>query len=92
MLSAYVIDNLYVLILSVLFSVALRSIYSEAIVSKLIGKSFIKEHLVELILTIIFVIAATRFSLLEGAFVYLLPLLAYLIYNFKSQILKIKTI
>lgn len=92
MLSAYVIDNLYVLILSVLFSVALRSIYSEAIVSKLIGKSFIKEHLVELILTIIFVIAATRFSLLEGAFVYLLPLLAYLIYNFKSQIFKIKTI
>lgn len=77
--SAYILNDLDLLLCSVVLVCVCRSIVSELIVARIIKISLIRDYAMEFILTVVFVIAARYLPLITGTVVYLLSLLIYLI-------------
>ena len=86
--SAYVLDDLSSVMISVVIAVMFRSIISEIVVSRIIGKQFLPEYIIELIITTGFIISARLFSLLKGAILYLIILAIYLLLK-KNEVKKL---
>lgn len=77
-LSAFVLDNMILVLIAVVAAIALISIVSENIVGKLIGISLKKEVLADVILASAFVVSANLFDLKTGFFIYLFTYAIYL--------------
>lgn len=87
-LSSYLLDNLTLMLISVVLVIMGRSIASEVIVMKLIGKKFFKEFIIEGIMSLIFIISARFFDLKFGFAIYLSVILVYVFFN-KDMILSL---
>lgn len=83
-LSAYVIDNLDLVLYCVVATIMLRSIVSEIAVMKLIQRNYVKDFIVELLMTIVFIAVARYLTLGWGCLVYSISLCAYFIFYRKS--------
>lgn len=83
--SAFVLDNLYALLLWVLVSVMIRSIISESLVSDIIKADFRYEYLVEVLMAIAFVLSSMTQNLLQGFLLYSAALLCYLCFQWKAK-------
>ncbi len=77
-LSAFVLDNMILVLIAVVAAIALISIASENIVGKLIGISLKKEVLADVILASAFFVSANLFDLKTGFFIYLFAYAIYL--------------
>lgn len=82
---AYLFDNLYLLLLWAVFVVAARSIVSELIVEKMLGIQFKVDHLIELVMTIIFIYFSTFFQSENGWIYYGVAVIFYLLIVFLKQ-------
>jgi O-antigen/teichoic acid export membrane protein len=85
--SAYILNNLTVMLLCVVLIVILRSVISEIVVMRLIKTQFWRDFAIELFMTIMFVVSTMCFSRGLGFGVYSAALIFYLfIYrkNFRS--------
>lgn len=89
---AYGFNNIELLLYCVVISIMLRSIISECLVMKLIGKKYIKEFILELVMTIAFMLIVQFFSRWMGFAVYASIVLVYLIINRKNIISLFKTV
>ncbi len=90
LICAYVLKNLDLLLYSVVFIVFFRSVLSEIVVMKIIGKNFIKEFIIELILTVAFIFITVKVDgLVKGFVIYTVILCAYLIYEYFNKIIKL---
>ena len=89
-LSAYIFDNLDLLIYSLLVVCMFRSIVSEIVVMRIIQKSAWLDFIVEIIMTVVFVIAARYFSLWIGCLIYALAIAIYCIIYHKNLTAMIK--
>lgn len=81
---AYVFYNLEALLYSVVLTIMLRSIVSECVVMKLIGKTYIKDFILELIMTISFMLIVQFLSRWIGCAVYAVAVLIYIVINYKN--------
>ena len=79
LISAYILDDLSLVMVSVVIAVMFRSIISEIVVSRIIGKQFLSEYITELMITTGFIMSTRLFSLLKGAIIYLIILAIYLL-------------
>ena len=78
----FIINNFDLLLFSVVFVIILRSILSEIVVGAIIYRNGTKDYIVEIVMTIIFIIAARYFGLLVGFIIYLCAFSAFaLIYR-----------
>ena len=80
LISAYLLDSLNLLLYFVVASIMLRSIVSEIIVSKIIGIVIQKDFVIELGVTIWFIIVVQEFGLLRGMILYFVVVIIYLIF------------
>lgn len=80
-ISAYVINNLTVLLVCIVGAVMFNSILSEVVVMKTIKIRFIREFFVEGIMTVAFILATTLFSLWIACFFYFIAVILYFIYE-----------
>lgn len=88
-ISAYALNNLDLLLYCVVFIVSFRSILSEIIIMKIIGKNFTKEFIIESVLTIAFILITVKVSgLIKGFIIYFAILCIYLIEEFYKDIYK----
>lgn len=87
-MSAYWIENFTVMLLAVVLAIALRSIASEFCVMKLINIEFKNEFIIEVVLTVVFLVSTQYFNKIAGFCFYLVFLLIYSYINYAS----IKTI
>ncbi|WP_295086892.1 hypothetical protein [Ruminococcus sp.] len=83
LLFAFVFNSLNAIIIATLAGIAIRSIASEIVVSRLIGVSLLKDHIAELIITIIFIICANINKTYIGFIVYFSIALVYTLLNSK---------
>lgn len=90
LISAYLIDSLNLLLYFVVASIMLRSIVSEIVVSKIIGIVIKKDFVIELVMTIWFIIAVQEFGLLRGMILYFIAVIIYLIF-YRSTIKEVIT-
>ncbi len=89
LICAYVLNNLDLLLYCVVFIVSFRSILSEIVIMKIIGKSFTKEFIIESILTIAFILITVNVKgLIKGFIIYAGILCVYLIEEFYKVIIK----
>lgn len=88
LISAYLIDSLKLLLYFTVASIMLRSIVSEIAVSKIIGIIIKKDFVIELIMTIWFIIVVQEFGLLRGMILYFAAIIIYLI-SYRSTIKRI---
>lgn len=72
---AYILNNLDLLLCSVVLVCVCRSVVSELIVARIIKISLIRDFVMEIILTVVFIVAARYLTWTAGAIVYLLLLL-----------------
>ena len=77
--SAYLFNSLDILIYSLLFVCMMRSIVSEIVVMRIIKQNAWFDFAIELIMTVIFVVAARYFSLWTGFLIYAVALAGYCI-------------
>ena len=84
LLCAYIFDNIDALLYCVVFTIMIRSIVTEIVVMKLIGKRFFKDIIVELIITILFMIIVQFLDRWIGCLVYLGVSIIYLLVNHKN--------
>lgn len=89
-IAAYLIDNIYVLLALIVLVVMGRSIVSEIAVKRIIGGTLLKEFIIEAIMTSIFVMSASAFSLIPGFLIYLAAFIAYAVIN-KHSIASMKS-
>lgn len=82
--TAFDFENLTLLLLCVVFVIMFNSVLSEFVVSRIIGCNLLKEHIIETIMTVGFIICASKFSLWVGGALYLALLIVYCAINFKS--------
>lgn len=80
LLNAYVLNNLYILLYAIVLVIAAKTIISEIVVMKIIHINLYKDFIVEVGLSIVFIICAQNFGLLQGGLVYLGTLIVYLVY------------
>lgn len=92
LLSAYIVDNLDLLLYSVVFIIVVRSIASEMVVSKLINKKFYKDFIVELIMTVAFIVVVRYMNLWQGCLGYLAALILYAVIYRKNIVTMFKNI
>ena len=85
--SAYIFNNVELLLYCVVLSMMLRSIISECIVMKIIGKTYIKDFILELLMTIAFMLIVQFLSRWIGCAVYVAVVVVYLILNYKNIIM-----
>ena len=77
--SAYLFNSLDILIYSLLFVCMMRSIVSEIVVMRIIKQNAWCDFAIELIMSVIFVVAARYFSLWMGCLIYAVALIGYCI-------------
>lgn len=85
-LSAYVFNNLYVLLGCVVFVIMLNSVLSEIFVMKTINVKIVKEFVIEAVMTLGFILCASLLSLWIGCAVYAALFAVYAAINYKSII------
>lgn len=83
-LSSYVIDDIYFVVISMVISIAVRSIISELYLSKLMGTSVWLSIIQESVLVTIFVVSTWNLGAGYGFIIYLITYVAYLAMNHKS--------
>lgn len=89
LICAYALNNLDLLLYCVVFIVSFRSILSEIIIMKIIGKNFTKEFIIESILTIAFILITVKVNgLIKGFVIYTGILCVYLIEEFYKDVYK----
>lgn len=80
-ISAYLLNNLKILLICIVGAVMLNSILSEIVVMKTIKIKFVKEFFVEGVMTIAFILVTDSFSLWMACFLYFIILAVYFIYE-----------
>ncbi|MDE7390469.1 MAG: hypothetical protein K2M82_05975, partial [Lachnospiraceae bacterium] len=83
-LSAYLLNNLYLVLISVVVVVMLNSVVSEIIVAKIIRVRLWLDFILELMMTVGFIICASLLSLWIGLAVYSGIFVIYCAINYKS--------
>lgn len=84
LISGYLINNIYAVVISLVIAVAFRSILSEFYLSKIMGGSVLKSILQESLLVIIFMLCTWFISPLGGFLIYLFSYGTYLIFSRKK--------
>lgn len=85
-LSSYAFDNLYAVIVSVVFVIMLNSVLAEIFVCRIIKIRLIKEFIIEAIMTIGFILCASMLPRWWGCLAYFGVFAVYAIINYKSII------
>ena len=83
-ISAFVLNNLWLLLISVVLVMMFGSIASEVVVMKIINMKFISDFVIEAIMTVLFIICANMFELWIGCLIYAIILVGYSIYYRKD--------
>lgn len=83
-LGAYVFDQLDIVIYAVVFAVMLRSVISEILVTRIVGKVPYFDFVIELIMSLGFIAVARYLSLLVGFLVYLAIVALYVVLKRKA--------
>lgn len=91
-ISAYILNSLIAVLLCVVFSNLVKSVLSEQVVAKEIGMSFAKDHLIETVMTVIFILNTYHFSRWVACAIYALALIVYLAYYRKSIFVMIQSV
>lgn len=92
LLCAYVFDNLDLLLYSVVFIIMVRSIASEIVVSKLINKKFYKDFIIELIMTVAFIVIVRYLNLWQGCLIYFAAVIIYTVIYRKNIVSMLRNI
>lgn len=80
-ISAYLFNNLTAVLVCVVIAVMLNSILSEITVTKIIHIKFLKEFILEAIVTILFILIANYFELWIAFGLYIAVLIVYFLYE-----------
>lgn len=83
--SAFILNNLYVLLSSVVLAIIFNSVLSEIVVGKIIKDNMYNDYVQEFILTALFIFIVNSFDLLSGFILYLIILIAYLFWKLKHK-------
>lgn len=78
LIAGYIINNIYAIVISMLLSIAIRSIIAEIYLSRLMGAKIVKDLLLECILVIIFIICTWFFGSLIGLISYAFSYLVFI--------------
>ena len=78
---AYIFNNIDIMLVFTVITFMLMSIVAEFVVGRVIGKHFVKENVVEGVLSLVFFICTRYLNQTMGFFVYLILLLIYLFFN-----------
>lgn len=89
---AYALNNVELLLHCVVFTIMLRSIISEIIVMRFIKRNYIKDFVLELIMTISFMLIVQFLSRWIGCAVYAAVVVVYLLINYKNVIMIVNMI
>lgn len=76
---AYIVNNFGLLLFSVVFVIILRSILSEIIVGRMIDRKGTKDYIMEILMTITFIVSTRYFGLCVGFIIYLCAFIVYVI-------------
>jgi O-antigen/teichoic acid export membrane protein len=76
--SAYILNNLTVMIIMIVVSIMFRSIVSEIVVMKLIHVKMIRDFIIEFLMTIVFIFSAKFVDFWIGFGIYFVTVLVYL--------------
>ena len=93
-INVYILHNLEIVVLSIVFLLAFRCILGEIILSKIIKINIFKDTLLEILLSVIFILAGWFYSDLVGMCIYSVAYIFYLlvkrsnIYSVFSEIVK----
>ena len=90
LICAYALNSLDLLIYSVVFVIMLRSVVSEIVVYRTIGKKGVWLFVAELALTVVFILSARYFSLWLGMLVYFIALIPYLLIHGRNILERFK--
>lgn len=82
--SAYVLNNMTVLLVSVVFVIMLRSVISEIIVMKTIKIKIVADFIIEIVMTVVFIVFAKLLPLWIGCGAYTAALLVYFAIKHKT--------
>lgn len=82
--SAYVLESLSAVLVSVVVAVMLRSIVSEILVSRLIHKNFTTDYLCEVFLTVVFICCARLLPPMLGFILYFIAIVLYCLFKRES--------
>lgn len=83
-ITAFLLKNLIVTILLIVFLLALRCIISELYLSKILEIKVLKDIIIELIITIIFIVSSWNLTLLDAYYIYLFTYICYIILKRKE--------
>lgn len=83
-LCAFVFNNLFALLICVVIVIMFNSICSEIFVSRIIHVNLLREFIIELLMTISFIVIVSKTKLLVGFLIYLGCLVVYLAINYKN--------
>lgn len=84
LIGAYIIRDIYVVIIFMVVAIAFRSIVSEIFLARLMGTKVIYSIIQEVLLTIIFVFCSLKLNTIKGFFVFLLVYIVYLLLNWSK--------
>lgn len=91
-IGAYVLNNLEFVLYALVAVIMLRSVASEIAVTKIIKKNIIKDFVIELVMTIAFIVAVRYLSLWWACLAYACALVVYVIIYRKSIAALFKTV
>jgi len=83
-LGAYVFNDLYFVLYSVVFSTFVKSVISEIVVSKYINRKYYSSYVIEFVMTVLFIVSARYCDFLKGFILYLISLIIYMAINIKA--------
>lgn len=89
-ISTYILENLNMAVISIIFVLILRSTLAEYYLSKTLGLSLIKDIAIEILLTLVFILAGSMLSFIMSAIVYLLAYILFLSINLRQTKYAIK--
>ncbi|MEK5026365.1 oligosaccharide flippase family protein [Paenibacillus sp. FSL M7-1046] len=92
LISGYLINNIYAVILSMVVAVAFRSIISELYLSKMLEGSILKDILKESVLVAIFILCTWFINPVIGFAVYLLSYIVYLLLSKEKLVTTIRSV
>ena len=84
-LSAYIFDNLIMLLICIVAVLMFRSIASEIEVMKILNLHGVRDFIIEILMTIVFVFSTIQFNFWEGFLIYLLTEIIY-IYFYRKHL------
>lgn len=89
-IGAYILNEVILVIIAMLIATIFRSIISEYEVSKIFNSFRVEDFLMEILLTIVFLISTQTMSLSKGFALYAIVLLPYSIYVLKNKFSSIR--